>query len=100
MGLLDTAGNVLVIRLWGKDCAAYIQALHFAFGVGAFICPILLNVSRLSYINSETYLAKEILPYLCTLIPPPPSNSKKSFQTGLRGLSSSGSFQGRFVKSI
>ena len=32
--------------------------------------------------------------------PPPPSNSKKSFQTGLRGLSSSGSFQGRFVKSI
>ena len=33
-------------------------------------------------------------------ITPPPSNSKKSFQTGLRGLSSSGSFQGRCLKSI
>ncbi|KAK3608535.1 hypothetical protein CHS0354_010394 [Potamilus streckersoni] len=41
MGVLDTGGNVFCIRIWGKRNAPYMQTLHFAFGVGAFIAPLL-----------------------------------------------------------
>eukprot|EP00118_Oscarella_pearsei_P015509 m.140356 g.140356 ORF g.140356 m.140356 type:complete len:551 (+) comp38299_c0_seq3:314-1966(+) len=41
MGFLDTGGNVMLLQLWGPKSAPYLQALHFAFGAGAFISPLL-----------------------------------------------------------
>ncbi|KAK2713364.1 hypothetical protein QYM36_009282 [Artemia franciscana] len=41
MGFLDTGGNVMCIDLWGKDSGPYMQALHFSFGAGAFVAPLL-----------------------------------------------------------
>ncbi|XP_066276527.1 sodium-dependent glucose transporter 1-like [Branchiostoma lanceolatum] len=41
MGFLDTGGNVLCLNLWGQRSAPYMQALHFSFGMGAFIAPLL-----------------------------------------------------------
>lgn len=41
MGVLDTGGNAYCVRIWGKKSPPYIQAMHFAFGVGAFIAPLL-----------------------------------------------------------
>lgn len=41
MGALDTGGNVFCIQLWGKKNPPFIQTLHFAFGIGAFIAPLL-----------------------------------------------------------
>lgn len=41
MGLLDTGGNVFCVRLWGGKSPPYMQALHFAFGIGAFIAPLI-----------------------------------------------------------
>ncbi|XP_069132718.1 sodium-dependent glucose transporter 1-like [Argopecten irradians] len=41
MGVLDTGGNALCVRIWGKRSSPYIQAMHFAFGIGAFIAPLL-----------------------------------------------------------
>eukprot|EP00049_Salpingoeca_infusionum_P020866 m.365456 g.365456 ORF g.365456 m.365456 type:complete len:548 (-) comp31491_c0_seq1:128-1771(-) len=41
MGFLDTGGNVLLLRLWGADCGPYLQALHFSFGLGAFLSPLI-----------------------------------------------------------
>ena len=49
MGLLDTGGNVLVLRYWGPDCGPWMQALHFAFGLGAFTAPLI----------AEPFLAQE-----------------------------------------
>jgi FHS family Na+ dependent glucose MFS transporter 1 len=37
MGLVDTGGNVLLLSMWGASCGPYMQALHFAFGAGAFV---------------------------------------------------------------
>ena len=34
-------GNAYCVRIWGKRSPPYIQAMHFAFGVGAFIAPLL-----------------------------------------------------------
>ncbi|KAI0238738.1 Sodium-dependent glucose transporter 1 [Lamellibrachia satsuma] len=40
MGLLDTGGNVVCLELWGRQSAPYMQALHFSFGIGAFVAPL------------------------------------------------------------
>lgn len=39
MGFGDTGGNVGMIRLHKEHVGPYLQALHFSFGVGAFISP-------------------------------------------------------------
>lgn len=42
MGLLDTAGNLMLLSLWGpKQSGPYLQALHCLFGVGTFVAPLL-----------------------------------------------------------
>lgn len=50
-GALDTGCNVLILDIWtGGDSGPYMHSLHFVFGVGAFLAPVLakpflLNVS-------------------------------------------------------
>ncbi|XP_015917267.1 major facilitator superfamily domain-containing protein 4A isoform X2 [Parasteatoda tepidariorum] len=41
MGLIDTVANVSMIRIYGKDVSPFLQALHFFYGVGAFISPMI-----------------------------------------------------------
>ncbi|GLG93714.1 Uncharacterized protein GBIM_01055 [Gryllus bimaculatus] len=41
MGFLDTGGNVLCLDLWGRNSGPFMQALHFSFGLGAFVAPLL-----------------------------------------------------------
>lgn len=43
MGAIDTCGNVLLIKVWGGDVGPFMQALHFSFGLGAFIAPLLAS---------------------------------------------------------
>ena len=33
-------GNVVCLELWGRQSAPYMQALHFSFGLGAFVAPL------------------------------------------------------------
>ncbi|XP_072016263.1 sodium-dependent glucose transporter 1A-like [Amphiura filiformis] len=42
-GALDTGANVIVLRMWGKKSAPFMQALHFSFALGAFIAPLLAS---------------------------------------------------------
>eukprot|EP00048_Salpingoeca_helianthica_P004012 m.72840 g.72840 ORF g.72840 m.72840 type:complete len:457 (+) comp13006_c0_seq2:48-1418(+) len=44
MGLVDTGGNVLLLSMWGANCGPYMQALHFAFGLGAFVAPLVAKL--------------------------------------------------------
>ncbi|XP_035686634.1 sodium-dependent glucose transporter 1-like [Branchiostoma floridae] len=55
MGFLDTGGNVLCLNLWGQRSAPYMQALHFSFGIGAFIAPLLAK-NFISLSNSTSLL--------------------------------------------
>ncbi|XP_013788363.1 sodium-dependent glucose transporter 1A-like [Limulus polyphemus] len=41
LGAIDTGGNCWCLHLWGKESGPYFQALHFTFGVGTLIAPIL-----------------------------------------------------------
>ena len=41
-GSLDTAGNVTLLKIWaGRDSGPYMHALHFSFGIGAFLAPVI-----------------------------------------------------------
>lgn len=50
-GTIDTMGNCWIIHLWGVHNPPFMQFLHFAYGLGAFIAPFLVNPFLL---NKET----------------------------------------------
>ena len=39
--LTVAGGNVVCLELWGRQSAPYMQALHFSFGLGAFVAPLI-----------------------------------------------------------
>ncbi|HBX68573.1 MAG TPA: hypothetical protein DEH25_04115 [Chloroflexi bacterium] len=46
-GILDVGGNTLLIWVHRQDVGPFMNALHFFFGVGAFIAPIILAQAAL-----------------------------------------------------
>ncbi|XP_047738528.1 major facilitator superfamily domain-containing protein 4A isoform X2 [Hyalella azteca] len=40
MGTIDTVANISMLQLYGRDVAPFLQALHFSYGLGAFLSPI------------------------------------------------------------
>jgi hypothetical protein len=36
-------GNTLIVWLYRKDVPPYMNALHLAFGIGAFACPLIVD---------------------------------------------------------
>ena len=69
-GSLDTGGNVLLLNIWeGRDSGPYMHALHFTFGIGAFLAPLisrpfLVNVEEVEHLNDSlvsTNLTEEVV---------------------------------------
>ncbi|KFM60628.1 Sodium-dependent glucose transporter 1, partial [Stegodyphus mimosarum] len=52
LGCIDTGGNVCCLNLWGKESGPYYQALHFAFGLGGLVAP-LIAAPFLGHFDSE-----------------------------------------------
>ena len=44
-GVIDVGGNVLLVWEHGRQVGPYMNGLHFFFGLGAFIMPLLVSVS-------------------------------------------------------
>ncbi|XP_043977343.1 major facilitator superfamily domain-containing protein 4A isoform X1 [Gambusia affinis] len=43
MGVIDTIGNLQLVRLYQKDSAVFLQALHFFIGLGALVSPLVVD---------------------------------------------------------
>ncbi|XP_059491129.1 major facilitator superfamily domain-containing protein 4A-like [Neocloeon triangulifer] len=41
MGTIDTVANLSMIKLYNKNVAPFLQALHFFYGLGAFLSPLI-----------------------------------------------------------
>lgn len=59
MGTIDTVANVAMICLYGKDVSPFLQSIHFFYGVGAFVSPMiaqpfLLNEDCSPFISNVT----------------------------------------------
>ena len=52
-----SGGNVLCVNLWGQQSGPYMQAMHFSFGAGAFIAPLLAEPFLKSNTAEEKYVS-------------------------------------------
>ncbi len=43
-GLIEVGGNTLLLWVHGENSGPYMSALHFFFGVGAFLSPLLVGI--------------------------------------------------------
>ncbi|XP_070814294.1 major facilitator superfamily domain-containing protein 4A [Chaetodon trifascialis] len=43
MGVIETIANLQLVKLYQKDSAIFLQALHFFTGLGALISPLVVN---------------------------------------------------------
>ena len=76
-GALDAGGNTLLVWLYPKDLGPWMNGLHFFFGVGAFISPLIVasamgdngSVSQAYWI-----LAALLIPFILfiVILPSPP----------------------------
>lgn len=69
MGIIDTVANVSLLRIYGKLVSPFLQALHFCYGLGAFISPIvaepfLINKDCSSYVSPNSTSDEIIIPVL------------------------------------
>ena len=46
-------GNVLLIYLWGSDVGPWMQFMHFCFGVGAFVAPLLMRMMEAIVLHGQ-----------------------------------------------
>ncbi|GFU24416.1 sodium-dependent glucose transporter 1 [Nephila pilipes] len=54
LGVLDTGGNVCCLNIWGKDSGPIYQALHFIFGLGGLIGPLVAAPFVGHYVKLES----------------------------------------------
>jgi FHS family Na+ dependent glucose MFS transporter 1 len=88
-GVLDVGCNTLLIWVYRRDVSPYMNALHFFFGVGTFIAPIILAQSallsgdiKLGYI----LIALMIIPVLIWITrQPSPSAQDQNEETAEKG---------------
>ncbi|KAH9417978.1 hypothetical protein DERP_008231 [Dermatophagoides pteronyssinus] len=41
IGSFDTAINVWVLEIWAEESGPFMQALHFTYGIGSFVAPLI-----------------------------------------------------------
>ncbi len=83
LGVLDVGGNTLIVWLFGSDVGPYMNALHFCFGLGAFLSPLLVDqmVNLTGGIRGAYWvLALLILPivFWMTRIPSPTNQGEQA----------------------
>ncbi|XP_040581485.1 sodium-dependent glucose transporter 1B [Lepeophtheirus salmonis] len=44
LGLIDSACNIAILKIWGSESDSYFTILHFCLGIGNFFGPILAEV--------------------------------------------------------
>jgi FHS family Na+ dependent glucose MFS transporter 1 len=52
--MLNASGNIIITRIHGKKSAPFLSGLHFSFGIGAFLIPLIISQIRL-YTGTSIY---------------------------------------------
>lgn len=76
LGTLDVGGNTLLVWIWHHDVAPRLNALHFFFGVGALVSPIIAAqvIARTGGIDATYWLLALLLlplPFIFFRLPSP-----------------------------
>jgi FHS family Na+ dependent glucose MFS transporter 1 len=95
-GALDVGGNTLLVWVHGRRVGPYMNGLHFCFGIGSFLCPIII-AQALSLSGDVTWgywaLALLMLPPAIWLLrlPSPSASAASPEPSASEGLPSSAS---------
>jgi FHS family Na+ dependent glucose MFS transporter 1 len=79
--LSDAGGNIIITRLHGKHSAPFLSGLHFCFGIGAFLIPLVIAHIRL-HTGSAVYAywfiagAALLVAFIVSMLPPPPQGKR------------------------
>lgn len=82
-GILNIGGNTLLVWVHGRDVGPFMNGLHFCFGLGTFITPVIVAqfvASQQGLLWTYLLLAVLILPTAAVGLlpsPAPPSGSQK-----------------------
>ncbi|XP_070573005.1 sodium-dependent glucose transporter 1A-like [Ptychodera flava] len=53
LGGIDTGGNMICVRLWGRKSGPFLQLMYFTFAVGATVSPLVVSPFLASQITSD-----------------------------------------------
>ncbi|XP_070567828.1 sodium-dependent glucose transporter 1A-like [Ptychodera flava] len=81
LGILETGGNFVCVRIWGEDSEPRIQGLHFFFAVGSTLVPLVSS------------------PFLSEPIRATEHNVSGSLATSLSGRENGSMFSGDVISS-
>jgi len=97
-GALDVGGNTLLVWVHGRKVGPFMNALHFFFGIGSFLAPVVVAVSLTLSGNITAafwFLAVLVLPVALWLIrlpsPSPPDHTQSSISSAERAQLEAGS---------
>ena len=80
-GVLDVGGNTLLVWVHGKNVSPFMNAMHFFFGVGAFLCPIIVAqvLSRSGHVEWAFWtLSLLVLPVVLAMLRLPSPHAPKT----------------------
>ena len=87
-GMLDVGGNVLLVRVHPRNLDPFMNGLHFFFGVGAFLSPIIV-VQAVLMSGGITWaywmLALLVLPVVVTVLRLPSPETRTAPRAGSDG---------------
>ena len=84
-GAIDVGGNTLIVWTYGEGVGPFMNALHFAFGVGAFVAPIVVAQAILlsdGVAWAYRLLAVLMLPALIWLLRAPSPDASATHEGG------------------
>ncbi len=79
--LCTAGGNIIITRLHGKRSASFLSGLHFSFGIGAFLIPLVISQIRLhtgTAVYTYWFIAASALlvALIVAVLPPLPAGKK------------------------
>ncbi len=101
-GVLDVGGNTLLVWVHGKDVSPFMNAMHFFFGVGAFLSPIIVAqvLSKSGQVHWAFWtLSLLVLPVVMSMLrlpsPDAPDNPKTDVDYGNSEVDATGADSAR-----
>ncbi|KAG7472639.1 hypothetical protein MATL_G00110910 [Megalops atlanticus] len=88
MGIIDTIANIQLVKIYQKDSAVFLQALHFFIGFGALVSPLIADpfLSETNcVVGNSTENATEIMHHLRNTLSGSPAHNVSQYTLPTEG---------------